>query len=190
MPDVNENRRLALQLAAELHRQQFAIRIDRGDLDGANIGVRSTATSLYRWLIGPAFLTLRVGPVRDADGTTHPTIRKGGAVQLHIADTQGRPYEVDLTVEVRDALGNPITDDPAITTDDLIWTFDSGEGVVTTVVSPDTRTCTARSAQLGSAVLRVGLGESELSATDAIDVIPGDAAAITIVEGTPRVVES
>lgn len=184
MPDLTSNRQLALQVAADLHRQQFAIRIDRGDLDGANLGVRSTATALYHWLIGPALLHVHVGPVRNGAGQIIPTITKGNAVQLRIADPQGRPYECDLTVTVRDALGNEITDDPSTPSDDLTWTLDSGEGVVDLAISADTRMCTVTAAQIGSAVVRVALGE--LTGTVAVDVIAGDAAELAIVEGTPR----
>jgi hypothetical protein len=185
--DLTPARELALNAAIILHTPIFGAQVDELGIDTANLDVRRTATSLFHWITGPAYLLLRAGPVRDADGNTTEPIRKGDAVQLHIADRQGRPYEVDYTVELTDSLGNPIPDDDTTTGDDLSWTFDSGEGVVTTVISADTRTCTARTAQLGSAVIRVGI--VDLSATAAVDVVPGEAALIRIVEGTPRVVE-
>lgn len=187
MAELTPAREYALEAATALHTPGFATLIERLGQDSANLALRSTATSLFHWLTGPAFLSLHVGPVRDADGNETTPIRKGDTVQLHLADALGRPYEVDLTVELTDAFGNPIPPDDTTTGDDLTWSFDSGEGVVTTAISTDTRTLTARTASLGSAVIRVGIGE--LTATDAIDVAPGDVALIKISEGTPRVVE-
>ena len=141
------------------------------------------ATRYYQWLVGPAHLHLHIGAVRDADGQiiTQP---KGQPVQLRITDSEGRPYECDLTVSVYDAVGNEISDDPNVTTDDLTWALDSGDGVVSLAVSGDTRTCTVTATSLGSAVVRVTLGD--LSGTLSFDVIPGDAASLTIVETEPR----
>lgn len=104
-------------------------------------------------------------------------------MQLRITDATGRPYHADLSVGVFDAIGDPIGDDPNTTTDDLTWSLDSGDGVVTLTVSADTRTCTVTAGSLGSAVVRVTLGD--LTGTVAVDVIAGDAAELRITEGEP-----
>jgi hypothetical protein len=89
---------------------------------------------------------------------------------------------VDLSVLVASAKGAPIADDPFSTGDDLTWEV-TDSTVASLVVSDDTRTCTVRSGVVGSTVLTIGVGNA--AATVAIDVIPGDAAAITVSEGTP-----
>ena len=171
--DNTNTRVIALGHTAQIHAHR----------DSDDRAITRTATHLYQWLIGPAHLHLHVGPIRDADGQiiTQP---KGQPVQLRITDSEGRPYECDLTVSVYDAVGNEISDDPNVTTDDLTWALDSGDGVVSLAVSGDTRTCTVTATSLGSAVVRVTLGD--LSGTVAFDVIPGDAASLTIVETEPR----
>lgn len=91
--------------------------------------------------------------------------------------------QVSLTVTLASARGNVIGDQPG-TEDDLVWTVSGDEGVVTLDVSEDTRTATVKaSGTLGSTVVRVEIGE--LFATEAFDVVPGDAALITITAGTP-----
>ena len=90
--------------------------------------------------------------------------------------------KVDLSVAVASAKGSPISDDPATTTDDLTWSTDD-DTVASLEISADTRTCTVRAGVVGSTVVAVAFGE--LVATLAVDVVPGDAALVTISEGTP-----
>lgn len=183
MPDLTDTRRLAMAHAVALH--SFHTFADAPDVTVANRALRKTATSIFDWLGGPASMRITIGPVLDADGQPDTHNDPGGQpVQLRITDATGRPYHADLSVQVFDAVGNEITDDPGTTTDDLTWTLDSGDGIVTTAVSGDTRTCTVTAAALGSAVVRVALGE--LTGTVAVDVIPGDAAELRITEGTPE----
>jgi hypothetical protein len=158
---------------------------DPGDTAVLDRELRATATAIYDWLTGPAHLFVTIGPVLDEDGNPdpHPDNNGGQPVQLRITDPSGRPYHADLSVAVFDAVGNEITDDPGTTTDDLAWTLDSGDGVVSTAVSIDTRTCTVTAASIGSGVVRVSLGE--LTGTVAVDVIAGDAAELRITEGEP-----
>lgn len=144
---------------------------------GADSSLRATATAIYAWLVGPAALFLTLGPVRDQQ-TGQPTGNnpKGSPMQLH--DTE----QVDLSVAVADVKGAPISDDSATTSDDLNWTVDD-ETVATLNVSGDTRTATVVAGTVGSTVITVSLGE--LSATLAVDVIPGAAAKVSISEGAP-----
>lgn len=91
--------------------------------------------------------------------------------------------QVTLSVSVADAKGAAISDDPSTTTDDLQWSV-ADQGVATLQVSADTRSCTVVAGTVGSTVVTIQLGS--LSATEAIDVVPGSAALITISEGTPE----
>lgn len=91
--------------------------------------------------------------------------------------------QITLTVAVTDAKGVPIADDPLNTADNLTWAFDNGE-VATLQISDDTRSATVVAGLPGSGTGTVTLGE--LSATFAVDVVPGDAALVSISEGTPE----
>lgn len=182
MADMTDTRRIAMAHAVTLHTNRFSSHSPAI----ANQMLRTTATRIYDWLTGPTHLKITIGPAVDRDGhpDPHPDNNGGQPVQLRITDTQGHPYQADLTVQVYDAVGNEITDDPGTMADDLTWTLDSGDGIVTLDVSPDTRTCTVTATALGSAVVRVTL--AELTGTVAVDVIPGDAASLQITEGEPR----
>lgn len=90
--------------------------------------------------------------------------------------------QVTLSVAVSDAKNVNLPDDASTDTDNLNWTVDD-EGVATLQVSADSRSCTVVAGQPGSTVVTVTLGD--LSATEAVDVVPGNAALITISEGTP-----
>jgi hypothetical protein len=90
-------------------------------------------------------------------------------VQLH--DNE----KVDLTVTEADAKGVALMDT-------LIWTT-SDPAVATVTVSADTMTGTVVAGVPGSCVVTVTDGA--LSATEAIDVVPGTVATISIGEGVP-----
>jgi len=145
--------------------------------DNADAALRATATTIYDWVTGPVAIYVTIGTVLNQDtGQPTGTILKGTPMQLHDDE------QVDLTVAVASAKGSPIADDPNTTGDDLDWTSDDG-AIASLAVSPDTRTCTVIAGVTGSTVVTVTLGE--LSATLAVDIIPGDAAVITIGEGVP-----
>ena len=93
--------------------------------------------------------------------------------------------EVDLSTIVASAKGNEVVDQPG-TQDDLSCTVENGDGVIEIETSEDTRVCTVRALDLGSAVVRVALPGDTAFATLAVDVIAGEAAAVTINAGTPR----
>lgn len=102
-----------------------------------------------------------------------PTVRTpGGAVQLH--DTQ----QVAYTVQATDTKGQPVTE-----SDSLTWTS-SDETIFTVAADPGNMSATVVAGNVGSAVLTVSDGTR--NATDAIDVIPGDIAAINLTAGTPE----
>lgn len=173
--DTSDSRHLALAYAARLMQAQFDESTDIEETTGETIAV---ATAIYDWLVGPAMLLLTIGPILK-QGTREPTGREPGGSPMQLRDNE----ENDLSVTVASAKGNVISDQPG-TQDDLSWTVEGDTGVVELVVSEDTRTCTVRAVDLGSATVRVEIGE--VFATVAVDVVPGEAALVTVTEGTPR----
>lgn len=78
-----------------------------------------------------------------------------------------------LTVSEQDAKGFPVIDQ-------VEWTVDN-ESVVTLQVSDDKQSCLVVAGNPGSAVITITDGN--LSATEAVDVVAGQAALISIQEG-------
>ena len=176
-PDRTDARYLAMTQALNLHHDGWPDLIANVGTDNADDALRATATTIYDWVTGPVAIYVTIGTVlNQTTGQPTGTILRGTPMQLHDDE------QVDLTVAVASAKGSPIADDPNTTGDDLTWTSDDST-IAGLEVSGDTRTCTVRAGVTGSTVVTVTLGE--LSATLAVDVIPGDAAVITIGEGTP-----
>lgn len=180
--DYSEARTRALEAALELYEPGLFYDLAQADgednVAAANVALRSTASAIFTWLIGPAIMFLTVGPVVSQD-TGLPVANPLGGNPMQLRDNE----QVPLTVTLASARGNVIGDQPG-TEDDLVWTVSGDEGVVTLDVSEDTRTATVKaSGTLGSTVVRVEIGE--LFATEAFDVVAGDAALITITAGEP-----
>jgi len=176
-PDLIGQRCLAMEQALHLHHDSWSDLITDVGTDNADAALRATATTIYDWGTGPVAIYVTIGTVvNQTTGQSTGTILKGTPMQLHDDE------QVDLTVAVASAKGSPIPDDPATSGDDLTWTSDDST-IAGLAVSSDTRTCTVLAGVTGSTVVTVTLGE--LSATLAVDVIPGDAAVITIGEGVP-----
>lgn len=176
--DLSAERNRALEEALSLYRgEAFNGALDREGSRVATEALLDTATTIFRWLTGPVSFTIRIGEVFKQDGSTTGRTIGGSPMQLHDDE------QVTLSVAVADAKGAAIADDPSRTDDNLEWTVDD-ENVATLQVSADTRACTVVAGQPGSTVVTVKLGD--LTATEAVDVVPGDAALITISEGTPE----
>ena len=176
LPDRTDARLLAMVQALALHHASWSELISDGTED-ADAALRATATTIYDWYVGPVAIYVTIGTVvNQTTGQPTGTVLKGTPMQLHDDEN------VDLSVLVASAKGAPIADDPFSTGDDLTWEV-TDSTVASLVVSDDTRTCTVRSGVVGSTVLTIGVGNA--SATLAVDVIPGDAARITVSEGTP-----
>ena len=176
-PDRTDARYLAMAQALNLHHGSWPELITDVGTDNADAALRATATTIYDWVTGPVAIYVTIGTVLNQDtGQPTGTILKGTPMQLHDDE------QVDLTVAVASAKGSPIPDDPATSGDDLTWASDDST-IASLAVSSDTRTCTVAAGVTGSTVVTVTLGE--LAATLAVDVIPGDAAVITIGEGVP-----
>ena len=177
--DYSRERKRALEAALELYDDGLFEHLAQADgSDYADTALRKSATSIFRWLTGPAIMFLTVGPVVSQD-TGLPVANPLGRNPMQLRDNE----QVPLTVTLASARGNVIGDQPG-TEDDLAWSVTGDEGVVTLDVSDDTRTATVKaSGTLGSTVVRVEIGE--LFATEAFDVVAGDAALITISVGAP-----
>lgn len=179
-PDHGEDRAVALDRAVFLYRDQYDRETDTAATDRR---LRATAEALFRWLVGPAFLVVQTGPVLDqatGDPASNPLPHKAdphGGKRMQLRDNE----QVTYTVTVASARGNVISDQPG-PQDDLTWTVTGAEGVLELTVSEDTRSATVRAlGPVGSGVLRVEIGE--LFATEAIDVVPGEAALVTLAAG-------
>jgi hypothetical protein len=168
--DVTHERELALDSAVSLYR-------DSWDSLSSNEAFLETAALIFNWLTGPVAFTFTFGPVLDQN-TGEPTGRTIGGTPMQLHDTE----QVDLTVAVSDVKGAIISDDPGTTTDDVSWTIDN-TSVASLTISADTRTCTIVAGLPGSGVVTVSLGD--LTATQAVDVIPSGATKLEISEGTP-----
>lgn len=133
------------------------------------------ATAFYGWLVGPASMSLSFGPIVDQD--TNETTGRNGSAMTQLRDSQ--KFDVSLTAQ--DAKGAEVLDDASTTADDAVWTS-SNEEAVTVEVSPDNpRSATVIAGLPGSSVVTVAIGE--ISATLAVDVVPGDIALVSISEG-------
>jgi hypothetical protein len=177
--DVRVQRARALDLAVALWEgEAFGAETDRADPDTATQDMLATATAIYRWLTGPVAFVITIGPVLS-QSTGEPTGRTMGGTPMQLHDDE----QVALSVGVFDAKGAEITDDPATTNDDLVWSFDNPD-VATLEVSADTRTCTVVAGLPGSGTGTVVLGA--VAASFAVDVVPAGAATITITEGVPE----
>jgi hypothetical protein len=175
--DLSAERDRALREALTLYNgEAFSGALEREGSEVATKALLDTATTIFRWLTGPVSFTIRIGEVYKQNGSSTGRTIGGSPMQLHDDE------QVTLSVAVADAKGAAIADDASRTDDDLQWTV-ADENVATLQVSSDTRTCTVVAGTPGSTVVTIKLGD--LEATEAIDVVPGDAALITISEGTP-----
>jgi hypothetical protein len=181
--DVSLERERALNAALDLYNDglfaSLSVNSDEGPAYAAGAFL-DTAESIFRWLSGGVSFTITHGVVVDQT-TGQPTGTITGGTAMQLRDNE----QVDLTVTVASAKGNVIGDDPSTNADDLVWTAEGGEGVIELEVSEDTRTATVVAQDTGSAVVRVELSGTDLFATVAVDVVPGEAALVTIAEGTP-----
>lgn len=133
------------------------------------------ATKFYGWLVGPASMSLSFGPIVDQD-TEEPTGRNGSAM-TQLRDSQ--KFTVSLTAQ--DAKGAEVLDDASTTADDAVWTSDNEAAFTVEVDASNPRSATVIAGTPGSGVLTVAIGE--ITATLAVDVVPGDIALVTLSEG-------
>lgn len=135
--------------------------------------IRSTGEVFFAWLNGTTRITLTRGPVTKQNGaaTNHDINEESTSMQLHDDE------KCTVTADTRDAKGFE-------TADAITWEVDNTD-VVTANVSEDGRSCEFVAGSPGSAVATVTDSATDpvLSATLAIDVVPGGTATISLTEG-------
>lgn len=174
-PDPMTARIAALQAAVDTHARILRLcpGVDRAaTIAQAETTIRHTADTYLAWLRGTVRLRLTPGPIQDQatglpTGSPHP--EGDNPMQLH--DNE----KVTYTADTEDAKGID-------TVETIEWTIDN-TGVATINVSDDTRTCEVVAGVPGSAILTANIPALGLSATEAIDVVPGGTATITLVPG-------
>lgn len=179
MNDAHAQARLtALQAAVDLHVGTGAFRLQPGvdrtvTIAQAETAVRLTADIFWAWAAGTTRIRLTPGPV-TSQATGLPTgtpTTEGNTMQLHDDE------QVTYTVDTEDAKGFD-------TDETLEWAADNAD-VVTLVPGENGRTCTVLAGAPGSAIITVTAPNLDppLSATEAIDVLPGGTATITLTAG-------
>lgn len=141
-------------------------------LGGSDDQILRRAEKFYRWLNGqkPLRLVLDVGPAHHQGTAPFPgPMKETHMAQLH--DDQ----EFEVTVSARDAKGFEVADQFTASVDDT--------SVATVEALEDGKTFVVTAGNPGSAVMTVTDGT--LSATLAIDVVPGDVALIQLQVGDP-----
>jgi hypothetical protein len=169
--DRSGDRLTAMTLAAQLHQGHF----ERGR--EGNRALLDTAEEILFFLIG---LTLRMefGPVVN-QGTGQPTGTVFGGLMAQLHDDE----KVSGTIKAIDAKGFEVPDDPSSTADDVTYTSDD-ETIATIVAGATPRDYTITAGNVGSCVVSATIGDRVI--TQAIDVIPGDIAAMSFELGTPE----
>ena len=171
---VNPDRGLALTEAVKLHAASF----DDVQAGKARSEVIKTAEEFYAFLTGPASLTVTFGPIVKQQ--TQEETGKAGTAMAQIHDDE----EFDVELSAADAKGAEVLDREGDTSDDPTFTS-SDEQVFTYRVDPDNpRKATVVAGLPGSAVGTITLGS--ITATHAVDVVPGDVATVNITEGDVR----
>jgi hypothetical protein len=172
-------RRAALDASLRLHEQiegEFALRpgVSRNEttLD-AEFDIRSTAETFYAWLNGTTRLTLTRGPITKQTGAPAGATSNEENETMQLHDDE----KCTVTADTRDAKGFE-------TADAIRWEVDD-TAIVTANVSDDGRSCEFVAGSPGSAVATVtdDSVDPPLSATLAIDVVPGGTATIQLTEG-------
>jgi hypothetical protein len=171
---VNTARAQALTEAVTLHAASF----NDTQPGAARADVIATAEAFYRFLTGPASLSVAFGPIVKQQ--THAETGKAGTAMAQIHDDE----EFDLELSAADAKGAEVLDRAGDTTDDATWTS-SDEAVFTYLVDPaNPRKATVVAGLPGSAVGTVNLGT--ITITHAVDVVAADVATVNLTEGDAR----
>jgi hypothetical protein len=136
----------------------------------AEHAIRASAEVFAAWLAGTVRLALTRGEVTHQEtGEPTGTPNEGDPMQLHDDE------QFTLSVDTRDARGFE-------TADQIGWTVDNAD-VTRLDIAEDGRSVTVVALQPGSAVITVTDDAAGLSATEAVDVVPGGTATIALVEG-------
>jgi hypothetical protein len=138
--------------------------VQAGEGSGCRHDILETAQSFYDWVSKRTgvHLAVTVGEVTKQE-EKHP-------MQIHDDE------QFTLSVTETDAKGFPVVEE-------LTWTVDN-EDSVTLQVSDDKQSAVVVAGNPGSAVIT--LTDGTLTVTEAVDVVAGDGALITLNEGTPE----
>jgi len=169
------DRSAALKFAVTLHENVFVLTAAGTSRDEAVTGVLQTADRFYQWLVKPVHLKITVGEIVNQE-TGKPSEEQhsgGSTVQLHDDE------KVNLTVEAQDAKGADVLGET------LVWSI-LDESVATLQVADDSMSCEVVAGTPGSTTGTVSDDAAGVSATFAVDVVPGGVALISITEGTPE----
>lgn len=166
-------RAAALTAAARIHAHSYDTAAGVLGTIGARRLILNTADEFRSWIAGPTVFRLIPGTVTE-QSTGAPTgtpTNDGGSMQIH--DNE----QFTLSVQATDSKGVAVADT-------LTWEVDD-ENVATVVVSDDTMSATVVAGLPGSTVITVSDGN--LTATEAVDVVPGGVALLTVTEGPVEV---
>lgn len=174
------DREHALRAAVELHTAidgdlALQVGVDRAvTIAQAEDEVRGTAEVLAAWLAGTTRIRLTRGPILNrTTGQPASTSNEGAVVQIHDDE------KFTLTVDTRDARGFE-------TSDAIDWSESSAGSVISLVVSDDGRSCTVLATAPGVGAMVTATDNTvvpPLTVTEAVDVVPGGTATITLTEG-------
>jgi hypothetical protein len=136
--------------------------------------VLSTAERFLSWLRGPTHLHLTVGVVRDQTTGLPTGTPAGEPMQIHDHE------QFDLALVALDSEGSPTA--PATPP---VWTT-TDDTVVPVNVSADGMTFSVIAGVPGSAVVQCDVTKDDgsvVTVTEAVDVVPGGVATISLVAG-------
>lgn len=169
-------RAAALTAAIETHLIVGDLRLCLGTgrdeaVANAETAIRKTAETYAAWIAGTTRIRLTAGPVVDqSSGVPTGTSNQGdNMAQLH--DNE----KFTVTADTEDAKGFD-------TAEVIEWTIDVPE-VASLTVSDDTKSVEVVAGSPGSAVLTANVPALGLSATLAVDVVPGGTATIELAVG-------
>lgn len=171
---MDETRAVALKQAIELNEQVGERRA--WCHPSATKEVLADAEVFLAWLRGPTVFKLVAGPVfsQTTGQPTGFTPIEGVPVQIHDDE------KFDLTLVETDSKGQPTT-----SATPPVWTS-SDEAVVPVNVSADGMTFSVVAGTVGSAIVQVDVTKDDgsvISVTEAVDVVAGGVALVSLTEG-------
>lgn len=171
-------RTAALDAAVRMHSHLGLTLLPGVDADititQAEQAIRRTADTFAAWINGTTRIRLTAGAVVDQatgapTGTPNPSEGEITMAQLH--DNE----KFTVTADTEDAKGYD-------TAETIEWSIDDSD-VASLVVSDDTKSVDVIAGSPGSAVLTASIPALGLSATLAVDVVPGGTATIELAVG-------
>lgn len=143
--------------------------------------VTADADVIFKWLTAAIHWQLHPGPVFNQDTGRSDYRKLGTPVQIH--DDEGVVY----TLSALDSRGQEVLDDPNTDTDNAEWTLDGTDLLTVTVDASNRQATVLAQGPTGSGVMTVTIptANGPLVVTEAIDVVAGDIATVSLSPGTP-----